>query len=331
MIHGGARWVRGKPPEVKDFSVNLNPLGTPEFLEELVVEAVKKGVHKVYPDDYSYLKQVIAEVYDVSPDIVGVFNGATEAIRLLGNGFSVPEPNFIEYPRSAIYFAQEIGDSFYFPVRGEKVILSNPNNPTGAEAPFDEVLSSLQLGKEVVIDESFADISPVNSFVPYVEEFPNLLVVSTFTKSLSVPGLRIGFTLGARSRELEARAPRWRVNSIAYYVFSNVDPKEVRKFFREGRKKVEELLAHYSTMSFLGKAYRSKAPFFLWRIPCNSKDVVQHLLERGYLVRDASNFIGLDSHYVRIALRDGFEDVIQFVLNFCENYQRVLKLNFKSL
>ncbi|MBW9141468.1 MAG: aminotransferase class I/II-fold pyridoxal phosphate-dependent enzyme [Candidatus Aramenus sp.] len=331
MIHGGALWERGRPPEVKDFSVNLNPLGTPAFLEELIEEAVKRGVHKFYPDDYSSLKQVIAEVYGVDPGLVGVFNGATEAIRLLGKGFSVPEPNFVEYPRSSIYFAEEVGDSFRFPIRGEKVIISNPNNPTGAEASFNEVLSALQLGKEVVVDESFADIGLVKSFAKYVEEFPNLLVISTFTKSLSVPGLRIGFTLGAKSRELEVKAIPWRVNSIAYYVFSNVDPKEVRRFFAESRRKVEELLAIYSSKKLPGKAYRSRAPFFLWRTPCTSRDVVRYLLGKGYLVRDASNFVGLDSHYIRVALKDGFEDVIQFVLNLCENYQRVLKESFKVL
>ncbi|MEM1858999.1 MAG: aminotransferase class I/II-fold pyridoxal phosphate-dependent enzyme, partial [Metallosphaera sp.] len=205
------KWEKGRPSSIRDFSVNLNPLGVPRFLEELVEDAVRNRVYSFYPDEYRQLKRVISDLYDVDEEMIGVFNGASEAISLLDHDFFVPEPNYQEYPRGSVYLAHE-DDEFRFTLQGQKVLTSHPNNPTGASLPREEVVSFLQEGKTLVIDQSFADISPVDSFVDLVKEFPNLLLISSFTKAFSVPGLRIGFTIGSKSSLLERRAPPWRIN-----------------------------------------------------------------------------------------------------------------------
>ncbi|MFP3205571.1 MAG: aminotransferase class I/II-fold pyridoxal phosphate-dependent enzyme [Metallosphaera yellowstonensis] len=310
-MHGGLPWRDGRPPKIKDLSVNLNPLGVPRFVEELLEEALRLKVYTYYPDDYRPLRSVIAEVYDLSPEMVGLFNGASEAISLLQGDYWVPEPNYSEYPRGSIYLAQEERDRFRYPLYGRAVVTSHPNNPTGAPLDEETVVGFLQDGGRLVLDQSFADISPVTSFVRYLTEFPRLLILTSFTKSFSIPGLRIGFTLGSDSLKLERRAPPWRVNGLAYYVFSNADPKEIRSFLNSSREKVRDLLDQVNLSEV--KVYRSSAPFLLVETPMNSTSLNSRLKGLGYHVRECWDFVGLRSTHVRVALDQEVNKVLRLI------------------
>lgn len=312
MKHGGVKWVHGKPIEIEDFSVNLNPLGTPEFIEELIQDAIKNKIYQYYPDNYESLKENIAEIYNVDADYIAVFNGATEAIKMLPP-MVVPEPNFLEYPRKWVYFAIEEESRFVYRLQGDEVIVSNPNNPTGSKIDMREIIYFLDTGKFLVIDESFVDISDVESSLHLVKSYDNLLIVSTFTKSLSVPGLRIGFVIGKKSAELERKAIPWRVNSIAYYVFSNVDPKEIRNFFRRSKEHVrrlrEEMTKRLSSLNIVETVYESFAPYILvkFRIPVNK---INESL-KGYKIRNCQNYSGLNQFYGRIAIKNNYESLLK--------------------
>jgi len=329
-MHGGAKWINGKPNTIDDFSVNLNPLGIPRFLSDLITDAINYKVYQYYPDNYTKLKENIAEIYDVNPEYIGVFNGATEAIRLLDQGFNVPEPNFSEYPRISIYLAEENGNNFIYRILGKKVLLSNPNNPTGSAISLEEIVSALNNGKELIIDESFSDISTVSSAKKIVEDFNNILIISTFTKSFSVPGLRLGFTIGKNSKVLESRAIPWRVNSIAYYVFSNVNPKDTRLFFNESKDYIKNLLSeikHSIKFDFDYKMYNTHAPYLLFRFPFKVNVLNEYLVKRGFMIRDASSFVGLNSYYARISIKRNFKTLINYINEFYSSNQSILKFS----
>jgi len=328
MIHGGAKWTNGKPNTIDDFSINLNPLGMPDFLSDLISDAIKYKVYQYYPDNYTKLKENIAEIYDVNPEYIGVFNGATEAIRLLDQGINVPEPNFSEYPRISIYLAEENGNNFIYRILGKKVLLSNPNNPTGSTISLEEIVSALNDGKELIIDESFSDISAVSSAKKLVEEFNNILIISTFTKSFSVPGLRLGFTIGKSSKVLESKAIPWRVNSIAYYIFSNVNPNDVRIFFNESKSYTKNLLSEIKLsikFDFNYKMYNSNAPYLLFKFPFKVNILNDYLVKKGFMVRDASSFVGLNSYYARISIKRNFKTLINYINKFYSTNQSILK------
>ncbi|NON61945.1 histidinol-phosphate transaminase [Acidianus sp. RZ1] len=317
MTHGGSQWLNGKPPTVKDFSVNLNPLGTPKFLEELIQEAVISGAYKYYPDNYKELKKKIAEIYNVSEELIGVFNGASEAIFLL-NDYGVIEPNFSEYKRSWSYFAEESEKDFIFKLQGKKIIVSNPNNPTGSRISLEEIVEFLSNGGELVIDESFADISSVERTLKLTDEFDKLLVISTFTKSLAIPGLRIGFTFGKKSNELESKAPPWRVNTIVYYAIANVDSKEISKFFHESKREVEQIREKMIS-SLNVKTYKSYAPYILAKFPTSVRKINEKLTSLGYKIRDCSDFVGLNEFYGRIAVRSDYKGLFVALDNLLEH------------
>ncbi|AWR97453.1 aminotransferase class I/II-fold pyridoxal phosphate-dependent enzyme [Acidianus sulfidivorans JP7] len=310
MKHGGVEWIKGKPNNINDFSVNLNPLGTPDFINELIYDAIKNRVYEYYPDNYRSLKENIAEIYNVDIDYIGVFNGATEVLRLLDPKV-VPEPNFLEYRRKWIYFAEESENKFVYSLQGDDLIISNPNNPTGSKISLKDIRNFLDEDKKLVIDESFADISDVDSAISLVKDYDdNLLIISTFTKSLSIPGLRIGFSIGKESSLIESKAIPWRINSIAYYVIANVNPKEVRFFFKKSQEYVRRLRSEMiSTLSKLPiKIYESYAPYILAKFNISVNEINSKL--KTFKIRDCSNYIGLNSFYGRISVKEDFPDLI---------------------
>jgi len=314
LIHGGSEWLGGEPPSnIKDFSVNLNPLGTPSFIEDLIIEAVKKKVYRYYPDDYKSLKHKIAEIYNVNPEYIGIFNGSIEAIRLLPKEFSVPEPNFSEYPRKSSYLCREYEDSFDCELKGEKVITGNPINPTGFCFSLETIERFLQDGKILVLDEAFVDISDCESAIKLIEDYENLLIISTFTKSLSVPGLRVGFSIGKLSRSLESLALPWRINSIAYYVFSHIDADEVRRFLVQSKNAIKDLLNDLWSTKYTFKLYKTKAPFILVEFPISTSVINAELMKYNYKIREPKGFIGLRDTHARISLNYSTKELFRIL------------------
>lgn len=315
MKHGGVKWDK-EPEKINDFSVNLNPLGTLPQIRELIEEGVKKRVYEYYPpQNYQKLKEFIAELYDIDEELIGVFNGSSEAIKLINKKCWVPEPNFSEYIRAKSYFALEKENEFEYHLLGDCVITSNPVNPTGSYIKENEILDFLSSGKELILDESFADISLVSSSIKYTEEFDNLLVISSFTKSLSIPGLRFGFTVGKYSKYIEEKAPTWRINSLVYYVFVNLDPKEVREFFRKSKEMVKKLIYELKTIKVKFKIYNTVAPYFLAEFPIPSSELNKILRLYGFQIRDSENFIGLRPTHGRISLKSNIKDLIALINN----------------
>jgi histidinol-phosphate aminotransferase len=324
MYHGGSNWISGEPPSIKDFSVNLNPLGTPKFIEELLIEAIKKKVYQFYPDDYNSLKTKIAEIYNVNPEHIGVFNGSIEAIRLLPEKYSVPEPNFSEYPRADSYRCLEKDNEYLCKLQGRKVITSNPINPTGYCFSKEEILSFISNSEELILDEVFSDISLCESAIDLIDDFNNLLIISSFTKSLAVPGLRIGFSIGKKSKDLEKRAIPWRIDSITYYVFSHLDVKEIKKYLNYSKLKIKEIKDKINNIKFINniKLYKSTAPFMLVELPIASRIINQFLRKLGFQIREPVGFIGLRETHARIALREETYELLSIIDEILSDFKR---------
>lgn len=300
MIHGGFPWHDGKPSEIVDLSVNLNPLGVPKAVKELVEEAVKKEVYKYYPQiDYSCLKENIGEILDVDPSLIEVYNGVSEFLSYLPHEYSCPQPNYSEYPCMHSYTVKENDNSFSYYLKGNKVITSYPVNPTGSSIQEDEILGFLESKRELILDESFVDMSDLKSFRSLAEEYEGLTVLSSFTKSLSIPGLRIGFSISRKKTHVTP----WRVNSIASYVFSNVDPREIRKFLDQSKQEVKRIMEEFRRRTKV-KTYESHAPFVLVELPMPAYKLNEILKEYGYHIREPKGFIGLRETHARISLRE---------------------------
>lgn len=326
--------------DIIDFSASINPLG----VSKKVKAALKRDIKYLcnYPDPETVrLREYIGRHNNISPEMVLCGNGSTELIYLIARALRpemvlIHAPAFSEYERACRMMSNELGVMSYeldmknnFDIRPDdfiKVIedmmgtghnaafLCNPNNPTGRLLKRDEVLKIAETAKRVrchlIVDEAFIDFCPEHTVINEVQNNPYLIVLRSVTKFYALPGLRIGygvFPLHLIGILKEYKEP-WNVNSLAERaaIAALKDRKyreetfrvisEEKQFLKQGLKKLG--------IEFLD----SCANFYLLKIE-NAGDIYQALKARGILVRDCSNFKGLDGTYIRVAVKSHKENV----------------------
>ncbi len=105
------------------------------------------------------------------------------------------------------------------------VVLVNPNSPTGTTIPTAWIhgFAASHPGTRVLVDESFIDFSGEASIVTWLERepLPNLVVLASLSKSLGVPGLRLGYLYSpnpAIVADVGRRLPVWNLNAPAEFL-----------------------------------------------------------------------------------------------------------------
>lgn len=335
--HGGtgaaeAR-VLGRP--VLDVSAGLAPFPLPPPARKAYRKAgVDLGG---YPEiDAACLRQALAVRLKLDPAQVLAGGGTTEFIYLIPRalrprralGFVPTYRDYAEAARLAgcpwIALATEWERGFARDLvrleaaarPGDLVFLCNPNNPTGHLIPPDAMQAFCLRHPEVtvVVDEAYAEflgpaLSCIQAAMPR-----NLLALRSPTKFYAVPGVRLGYCVGHRdpiAQLLDAKEP-WTVSAPALAVglalldCAGYDAR-VRDWIGREKPALEALLAALSGLAVCPGA----ANFVLCRIQGEtptSAELRAACLARGLLIRDASNFEGLDSHYFRIAVRTAREN-----------------------
>ena len=207
------------------------------------------------------------------------------------------------------------------------VWLCNPNNPTGQVIPKKELIEAIGENPETifVIDQSYGFFTQ-ESLLSAAEavRYPNVLQLHSMTKRYAMPGLRLGYVTGQPRLIEKIRTVRmpWSVNALAIeagrYLTEHPDtaPIDLPALLAETRRLRNQL----NKIPGL-TAEPTKTHFFLCRIAQgHAADLKQRLAEDyGLLIRDASNFEGLDEHCFRIATQtqeenDQLVEAIQSIL-----------------
>lgn len=291
-----------------------------------------------YPDPHSIaLKEVLASKEAIHQDNVLIGNGAAELIFLLANRFReqdvlVVDPTFSEYRTActahgcrvhAVVLKEDndwhITLDDIIPQLDEKAALfiCNPNNPTGVRYEKDELLAIIKAAYErnvvVVIDEAFYDFCTAPyTLVPYVETYPNLVVLRSFTKMFAIAGIRLGWLASdsAFISELSMFKPHWNVNAIAEQigllcVHEDAFVEQTSGQIARERKRVTNELKQ---LDFV--VSNSETNFYILRekIKQNMKPLLHFLMNDGLTARHTENFIGLNGDYLRFAIRTEAEN-----------------------
>lgn len=193
------------------------------------------------------------------------------------------------------------------------IFLCNPNNPTGALLKREEIAEIAEAaGKQrcyLVVDEAFIDFTPEASVINDVRDNPYLIVLRSMTKFHALTGLRIGYAVFHKDligRVLEFKEP-WTVNNLAQQAaVTALDDKEyARQTFEliKREKAFMEKVFRKLEIQF----YPSAANYYLLKIPSrpplSKGGITEALRQKGILVRDCSNFRGLDGSYIRVAVK----------------------------
>jgi histidinol-phosphate aminotransferase len=220
LVHTLEPYVAGEQPKRADLvklNTNESPYGpSPKALA--AIAAALADTLRLYPDPTALaLRQAIAARNGLTPDQVFVGNGSDEVLAhtFLGllkheRPLAFPDISYSFYPVYCRLYgidavtipldaAFRIRRDDYAAARPGAIILPNPNAPTGIALPLDEIRALVAAHPDipVVIDEAYVDFG-ADSAVPLIAEFPNVLVIQTFSKSRALAGLRVGFAMGQR-------------------------------------------------------------------------------------------------------------------------------------
>ena len=279
------KWLR--------FDAATNPYGPSPKVREALAAFARTGDFSRYDDEEraESLRRDLAAHWGLSPDHFIVYNGSGEAVvwlflaRLLleQQRLLVPVPSYERFVELGQRCATEVipvplaeADFALVPERvieagrrsGARVLLlSSPNNPTGnllcGSREMAQLLAALP-DCLCIVDEAYADYAG-HSYVPWVRECANLVVLRTFSKAYGLAGLRIGYAIGPKPviAALGQMQVPWAVNalSLAAARAALADQRYLHEVVAQIRRDGQVLYEGLNERSWL-RAYPSAANFF---------------------------------------------------------------------
>jgi threonine-phosphate decarboxylase len=347
-IYEAARRTGIPERKIIDFSASINPLGVPKSAAHAITKVINRLYHYPEPYAERLSIRIADTIGvpaesiicgNGSTELIYLIPRALRPAKVL-----IPEPTFLLYEKACrtsgvvhvVDFPLEDKNSFDLSPKGfiqailsnaggdlqtmssddcasVMAFLCNPNNPTGRLVSRDDVLriaeAAARSGCNLVVDEAFMDFCPEESVCKEVAHNPYLIVLRSMTKFYALSGLRIGYGVfhpSIASRIREHKEP-WTVNSLAQgaamavlddepYQRASLDVVAQEKSFLE------------NGFAGLGIPFlSSQANYYLIRPP-KARQIRLALEEKGILVRDCSNFRGLDENYLRVAVRSRKEN-----------------------
>ena len=330
MIHGGdiVTYKDKYNGNIIDFSSNINPLGPPPNLREEMNRAYSELT--AYPDiHYRELKENIATYLKCSADEVITGSGALEVINnvcVMFERIVVFTPCFSEYINRPAVLGREV---IKLPLHGQfqidiekleanlkpsdLLILGNPNNPTGLRIS-EQILRRIykvivQRNAFLLLDEAFFEFCP-NDYdsVEIFKGARNICIIRAATKFFALPGIRLGYGFAAvdfTEKYGKVESP-WSVNSYANaagrVIFRENDYIDSTKQYIKQER--EYLFNKLSEIKWI-KAYKCDANFILIKLLKYDENIVfDEFIKKGIMIRKASSFEGLDSSFIRVAVKD---------------------------
>ncbi|HXH68871.1 MAG TPA: histidinol-phosphate transaminase [Pyrinomonadaceae bacterium] len=298
-----------------------------------------------YPDPLqTKIKKEVAEWNDVKPNEIFVGNGSDEAIDLLFRIFCRPQIDnaLICPPTYGMYeVSAEINDvkikradlTANFELDFERIknaidentkllFVCSPNNPTGNSFERENILELVKKFQGItVIDEAYIHFSGEKSLVSYINDFPNLVILQTFSKAWGLAGLRVGLAFANEEtiKLFNLVKPPYNVSQIAQEaVLQALENKsQVEKTIAEIIAEREKLVENFRGFSFVTKIYPSKANFVLIKTT-DAEGIYKFLLDEKIVVRNRNN-VELCAGCLRITVGTNEENAA--LLNSLKNYE----------
>jgi threonine-phosphate decarboxylase len=273
------------------------------------------------------LRQKIAQHEQVLEDCVLCGNGAAELIYAYA--LSLPKekpalivsPTFCEYEQALT--AAEIAVEHYIMkefdgfrltedflqtdfAKYNAVFLCSPNNPIGITVEGSILHAIAGTGMRLFCDFCFLDLTETPEkygISALLETYPNLTILRAFTKSYAMAGVRLGYAMSRDAEFLAAMSAKtqcWNVSALAQA--AGIAALECTDWLTESVRHISAERRHLTEeLTNLGiRVYPGEANYLLL---CSDADLYEKLMERGIMVRDCSNYIGLSAGFIRIAVR----------------------------
>ena len=302
---------------------NENPLGSATAEE-----------YNRYPDPYQHaVKRMLSKIKGVNTDQIFLGNGSDEAIDLLIRAFCEPgkdhiiilPPTYGMYKVSADINNVEVREvllSEDYQPRVEAILeqvdehskllfICSPNNPTGNLQNPEAIRKLLEnFPGLVVVDEAYIDFTGKESWLQKLNEYPNLVVLQTFSKAWGLAALRLGIAFSSPEliSILNKIKPPYNVSELsqerALEAMRNIDKMKTQVNIILYER--QELIKKITLLPLVEKVYPTDANFVMVKVPA-ARQVYEFLVGKGIIVRDRSR-VALCEGCLRITVGTPYEN-----------------------
>lgn len=319
---------------------NENPLGVSPKAIEAIRNIADKG--NLYPDSQSdkLLIAKIAQRHALSTENVFIACGAANVLKHACDVFIQPQDECIicspTYPPYYYLVFKNEGVIIDLPVTEDQYLdlpaiekaitkktkllfLCNPNNPTSTSISRNDIrdlLTKIPNNIIVLADEAYIDfvdnIDEVN-LVPLLSEFPNLIIIRTFSKVYGLAAVRLGYALACPeiikylNKSVDARSLN--IFAIEGGVAALDDKEFYLKTIENNRTEREYLTRELGSLGY--KVYKSQANFLWVNFFESTIDIYKKLLRHGVIIRGEFNFgrISIGTHNQNSKLVKAFKEL----------------------
>ena len=239
------------------------------------LRSLKQEDFAYYPNTKNF-KEKICEFYNVKSENLFLSDGSDVGIKSIFETFTTcgnivtSEPSFPMYGvYASLYKCPYKGIHYDLDTRKlsienmlsfvddetQLIILANPNSPIGDYKTIDEIKPLLDTGIPVLIDEAYVEFSGQESFIKYIDEYPNLIITRTFSKGFGAAGCRVGMTFAHKDtiEPISKFRQMYEITgvSLKYCEFLLNNHHLVDTYIREvveEKKKVVSMLKHYEVI-----------------------------------------------------------------------------------
>jgi threonine-phosphate decarboxylase len=321
MINGHGDDLHQFDCEIKhNFSSNVYYKGcSPLLLKELESKVVQI---QNYPSPAAEELNVLAAKYfDLNKNQFLFSNGATESFYLIAQYFQdkkaiIVGPTFAEYEDAckinkvvhSFISREEIFNTNY---EDNVVFICNPNNPDGKILNLEEVEDLLKSYPKAhfIIDEAYYEFTnTINSVLSLINQYSNISIVRSLTKTFAMPGLRLGYVISNEkciNNLMKLKMP-WSVNSLAIasgeFIFNNY--KELTFDIDELIQETAVFKSQINSIDYLNVINGFTTYFLVELQKGTASQLKKYLIDsHQILVRDATNFTGLKGECIRLAVQ----------------------------
>ncbi|SHM11559.1 histidinol-phosphate aminotransferase [Caldanaerovirga acetigignens] len=310
-----------KPAKVKEvirLHANESPYDLPQALKDSIFERVRgENFNYYYDPNCDELREALSEYLGIGPEKIFVGSGGDEIIYDIVLAFAgpgreviIPVPSFPSYEIFSVISGAKVicvpllleEDSIHCSWKldvskikshfkkdvSQVMFICNPNNPTGDYFRDLDILELIEdFNGVVAIDEAYFEFGG-KTFIKMISQFPNLVIIRTFSKVFSLAGLRIGYAVADENliEELYKVKPPYNVNLFsqiaAVEILKHMDwVKEVKEKIINAREELKNKLKELPGIT----VYPSSTNFLLCKFKVPRDLVYKKLLEKGILVR----------------------------------------------
>lgn len=292
-----------------------------------------------YPDPHQRtLKKSLSKIKGISVDNIFIGNGSDEIIDLVFRIFCEPQKdsviicpptygmyevsaninnvNIIKIPLDSNF---ELNVDEILSQNAKCLFLCSPNNPTGNSLKNIEVLMN-EFNGIIIVDEAYIDFSDKPSFIGRLSEFPNLIIMQTFSKAWALASARVGIAYADSNiiKLMDKTKPPYNVSrfnqEVALKALSK--PKKFERRLKVILEQRDNLLKEFTKISVIKKVFPTDANFILIKVSDADK-LYNYLVSNKLIVRNRNSVIS-DCIRITVGTPKENEALIEALKNYTE-------------